>query len=60
MEIMHFNSPKERMAFVKGEFEEIMPIEAEKEVEKTEEKPKKAKKRLKKPKKRTNNDGIQT
>ena len=51
MEIMHFNSPKERMAYVKGEFEEIMPIEAEKEVEKTEEKPKKAKKTAKKAKK---------
>lgn len=51
MEIMHFNSPEERMAYVKGEFEEIMPIEAEKEVEKTEEKPKKAKKTVKKAKK---------
>ncbi len=46
--VIHFNSPEERMAYVKGAFEEIIPIEAEKEVEKTEEKPKKAKKKAKK------------
>ena len=51
MEIMHFNSPQERMAYVKGDFEEIIPVEAEKAVEKTEEKPKKAKKSTKKAKK---------
>ena len=51
MEIMHFNSPQERLAYVKGQFEEIIPIEAIKEVEKTEEKPKKAKKTAKKAKK---------
>lgn len=51
MEIMHFNSPKERMAYVKGEFEEITPIKANVEVAKTEEKPKKAKKTAKKAKK---------
>ena len=46
--VIHFNSPEERMAYVKGEFEEIIPVEADKEVEKTEEKPKKAKKKAKK------------
>lgn len=51
MEIMHFNSPQERLAYVKGQFEEIIPIETTKEVEKTEEKPKKAKKTAKKAKK---------
>ena len=51
MEIMHFNSPKERMAYVKGEFEEITPIKAEIEPEKAVEKPKKAKKTAKKAKK---------
>ena len=49
--VIHFNSPKERMAYVKGQFEEIIPIEATKEVEKTEAKPKKAKKTAKKAKK---------
>lgn len=58
MEVIHFNSPQERLAYVKGQFEEIIPIEATKEVEKTIEKPKKAKKTAKKPKKRTKNDGI--
>ena len=51
MEIMHFNSQEERMAYIKGGFEEIKPIEATKEVETTEEKPKKAKKTAKKAKK---------
>ena len=51
MEIMHFNSPQERMAYVKGEFEEITPIKAEIKPEKAEEKPKKAKKTAKKAKK---------
>ena len=36
------------MKYIKGEFEEIIPIEVEKVVEKTEEKPKKAKKKAKK------------
>lgn len=49
--VIHFNSPRERLKYVKGEFEEIIPIEAEKEVKKTEEKPKKAKKTAKKAKK---------
>lgn len=51
MEIMHFNSPAERMAYVKGEFEEITPIKAETEPKVAEEKPKKAKKSAKKAKK---------
>ena len=58
MEVIHFNSAKERMAYVRGQFEEIIPVEAKIEVEKTEEKPKKAKKTAKKPKKRTNNGKI--
>lgn len=49
--VIHFNSPKERLDFVRGKFEEIIPIEAEKAVEQTEEKPKKAKKKAKKGKK---------
>ena len=48
MEIMYFNSPEERMAYVKGQFEEIIPMEAKKEVEQTEEKPTQAKKQAKK------------
>lgn len=55
MEIMHFNSPKERLDFVRGKFEEIKPEVAE---EKVEEKPKKAKKSAKKSKKEDENDGI--
>lgn len=51
MEVIHFNSAKERMAYIRGGFEEIIPIEAKVEVEKTEEKPKKAKKSAKKAKK---------
>lgn len=51
MEAIHFNSAKERMAYVRGQFEEIIPVEAKTEVEKTEEKPKKAKKTAKKQKK---------
>lgn len=51
MEIMHFNSQKERLDYIRGGFEEIVPEVAEKKVEKTEEKPKKAKKSAKKAKK---------
>lgn len=51
MEIMHFNSSKERLAYIKGNFEEIIPIEAEIKPQKAEEKPKKAKKSAKKSKK---------
>lgn len=59
MNVMHFNSPEERIRFVKGKFEEIKPIEVEKEAEKAEEKPKKAKKSAKKSKKEDENDEIQ-
>lgn len=52
MAIMHFDSPEERMKFVKGEFEEIIPIEAE-------EKPKKAKKSAKKSKKEGKDEELQ-
>lgn len=48
---MHFNSPRERMAYIKGEFEEIIPTEAEIMPKKAEEEPKKAKKKTKKAKK---------
>ena len=51
MEIMHFNSTKERLAYIRGEFEEIIPVEAKIEPEKVDEKPKKAKKTAKKAKK---------
>lgn len=52
-EVMHFNSQKERLDYLRGDFEEIVPIEA-KAVEEKEEKPKKAKKRGKK------DDKVQT
>ena len=41
-EVMHFNSQKERLDYLKGAFEEIIPQEVK------EEKPKKAKKGKKK------------
>ncbi len=49
MEITHFNSQKERLAYLKGGFEEIIPVEAVEEEQaeepvKEEPKPKKAKK----------------
>lgn len=44
MEIMHFNSQKERLAYLKGGFEEIIPVEAVEEEKAEEPKPKKAKK----------------
>lgn len=46
MEVMHFKSQKERLDYLKGNFEEIEPKEAEEEPK--EEKPKKAKKGKKK------------
>lgn len=53
--IIHFNTPEERLAYVKGSFEEIVPKKAEKKPEKkekkSEEKPKKAAKGKKKGKK---------
>ena len=55
MEIMHFNSPKERMAYVKGNYEEIILPTVEEKTEKAEEQPKKAKKSAKKSKKEGEN-----
>lgn len=62
MEILHFKSQKERLDYLKGNFEEIVlpkveeePKEAEEKAEKTEEKPKKAKKSAKKSKKEDEN-----
>lgn len=46
------------MAYLRGNFEEIVPTEAKIEVEKTEEKPKKAKKTKKKSKKEDENGEI--
>lgn len=54
--VIHFNSPQERLKYIKGEFEEIIPIEATKEVEKTEEKPKNVKKSQKTAKKAKKED----
>lgn len=51
MKVMHFNSPEERMKYLKGGFEEIVPVEVEEKAEKAVEKPKKAKKSAKKSKK---------
>jgi len=50
MEVMHFKSQKERLDYLKGNFEEIMPIEVEVKVveEPKAEKPKKQKKGKKK------------
>ena len=49
--VIHFDSPQERLKYIKGEFEEIVPVEVEMTEEKVEEKPKKAKKSAKKGKK---------
>lgn len=53
MEIMHFNSQKERLDYLKGNYEEIIPQKAEEAVE---EKPKKKKSSKKKEKK---DDAVQ-
>lgn len=57
--VTHFKTQKERLDYLKGKYEEIIPIEAEKVEEKVEEKPKKAKKSTKKSKKEDKNDGVQ-
>lgn len=49
--VIHFNSPEERMRFLKGKFEEIIPVEVEMTEKNVEEKPKKVKKSAKKGKK---------
>lgn len=66
MEVAHFKSQKERMDYLKGRFEEIVPIEAKEEPkkaekieEKVEEKPKKAKKSTKKAKKEVKDGEVQ-
>lgn len=33
MEVIHFNSPSERLKYIKGQFEEIIPIEAKENAE---------------------------
>ena len=45
MEVMHFKSQKERLDYLKGNFEEIEPVEVKEEPK---EEPKKAKKKGKK------------
>ena len=52
MNVMHFDSPEERIKFVRGKFEEIEPKVAD-------EKLKKAKKSAKKSKKEDKDDEIQ-
>lgn len=66
MEKVHFNSPAERMRYLKGGFEEIVPIEAKKEPKKAEKKAevvgeesKKAKKSRKKAKKEDEDGKVQ-
>lgn len=51
MEIMHFKSQKERLDYLKGNYEEIIPTEVKEEPKEAVEKPKKAKKTAKKAKK---------
>ena len=58
MEVIHFKSPKERMDYVKGNFEEIIPIKAKEEPKKADEKPKKAKKSAKKSEKEDKNGKV--
>lgn len=54
--VIHFNSPEERMKYLKGNYEEIvLPVVEEKEAEKAVEQPKKAKKSAKKSKKEDEN-----
>lgn len=56
MNVIHFKSQKDRLDYLKGNYEEIvLPIVEEKEAEKVEEKPKKAKKSAKKSKKEDEN-----
>lgn len=48
MEVIHFNSPSERMAYLKGNFKEIVLKVVEEKDENIEKKPKKARKKAKK------------
>lgn len=55
MEILHFKSQKERLDYLKGNFEEIVLPKVEEEPKEAVEKPKKAKKSAKKSKKEDEN-----
>ena len=60
--VVHFNSPQARMKYLKGEFEEIVPIEVEEKPKETKKEQAKSKKGTNSAKKRTNgkkNDDIQ-
>ena len=67
--VVHFNSSAERLKYLKGQFEEIEPIEAKETVEnehfdaenekKSQNKASKSKKSTKKSKKEAKNDEIQ-
>ena len=59
MEIMHFKSQKERLDYLNGNYEEIIPTEVKEEPKEAVEKPKKAKKSAKKSKKEVDNGEIQ-
>lgn len=55
MEVIHFKSQKERLDYLKGNFEEIVLPKVEEEPKEAVEKPKKAKKSAKKSKKEDEN-----
>ena len=55
MGILHFKSQKERLDYLKGNYEEIILPSVEEKTEEAEEKPKKAKKSAKKSKKEGEN-----
>lgn len=66
MEILHFKSQKERLDYLKGNYEEILPVEVAeneeiepKEAEKEKKSPKKASKGRKKSKKGDENGKVQ-
>ena len=59
MGVMHFSTQKERIDFLKGNFEEIIPQIAEEKPEKVEEVAEKEEKSPKKRKKGKKNDKIQ-
>lgn len=57
-EIVHFNSQKERLAYIKGEFEEIVPEEVKEEPVKAEKTESKSKKKSKKTQKDEDNGEV--
>lgn len=59
MGVVHFDSQKARLDYLKGNFEEIVPKVAKEEEKVAVEKPKKAKKSAKKAKKEDENGEIQ-